>query len=336
MKKYRILYIDMMNLFIRCFAVLPFSNEQGDHVGALFGCLNSFNSLLNKFRPVDIVVCAWEGKGSAKRRRDIMEEYKAGRKFTGFNKIFEGDVEEEKRNFSNQLKKIREYISLLPFYQASIEYLEADDVVAYMTQKIFNDEEQFENVMITCDRDYFQLVNDNTTVFRPVKTKANKGGKLYDTDAIIEETGCHPSNYIISKCIVGDGSDGIDGIKRVGQKTVIKDFPFLSSLKNDSNIYSIDDVLDSAKWHWQHGNKRYEKYIIHRDLIIKNFKLMQLLDPDISLTAVKNIEQTFSNYKPRFYESEFRMLLIRDEISPRNISRWVNTFSDVHPLKIDI
>lgn len=337
MKQRNVLLVDMMNLFVRNFSSLPFSNDDGKHVGGIFGCLNSFNMLVNRFHP-DVICAVWEGKGSSKRRRELMEEYKAGRKFTGFNKAVFGDDEKaESESFSMQLTRMREYIKILPFYQLSVELLEADDVIAYLCHHFFSDDEWF-NIAVTTDKDYYQIVSENTNLFRPVKTKESKTGVIVDEQAIMDEYGCHPHNFPILKAIAGDKSDGIDGMPRVGMATAVKDFPFLSSLKDDGDIYTIEDILTHAKTMLEADPKRnakYSKYIEQQDLLYRNFKLMQLLRPNMSSLAQKQIHQTFTNYTPRFDSIKFRMMLMADQISPRNIQRWVDGFSYIVPLPIE-
>lgn len=333
----RILHIDQMNLFIRCFASLPFTNDQGEHVGALFGCLNSYCSLIKKFEP-DIVLVAWEGKDSSKRRRDLMPEYKGGRKFHGFNKsVFGDDVEAETKALQNQLTRLKQYITNLPFYQASIDYLEADDLIGYSVEHLFNDEENFQNIIVSYDRDYVQLVGKGTALYRPVKSKDYPKGQFCTEDSVIEEMGCHPRNYLIVKCIVGDTSDAINGISGVGIKTVAKDFECLRALKNGTDIYTTEDIFDICDCKLAEDpkkNKKYGKYLEHRELIERNYKLMQLLDPNISITSVQAIERTFTNFVPKFKNTSFRLMLVKDSIAPRNITSWIDALTNIHPKSI--
>jgi DNA polymerase I len=336
-KRKKVLLIDQMNLFIRCFSSLPFTNDKGEHVGAIYGCLNSFSSLMHKYNP-DIVFIAWEGKGSAERRRKTLAAYKEGRKFTGFNRaVFGDDGNMERKSFRDQIIRVKEYIHALPFFQASVPFLEADDVIAYAVGHMFNDDEQFENIIVSTDRDYYQLVDDNTKIHRPVKTKKNKNGEFIDLNWVIEETGCHPKNYIISKCICGDGSDMVEGIPRVGQKTVAKDFPCLSTLKRDGDIYNIQDIINISTDKVEiEKSKKYTKYIENGDLLKRNHELMQLLDPDISLASSQEIEGTFTNIVPKFKNTQFRIMLLQDDMSPQDntLMRWVDGFSNIKPKPI--
>ena len=326
----------MFNLFLRNFATLPLTNDRGEHVGALFGCLQSYAMYLEDFKP-DIVLCAWEGKGSAKRRREILKEYKEGRKFTGFNKIFEGDPEAETAALKDQLKKLREYLTVMPFYQASVDFLEADDLIACCTQHVFNDPEQFENIIVSCDKDYIQLVNEYTALFRPVKTKKNRKGVFETVQTITEDLSCHPNNYILVKSIIGDTSDAIKGIAGVGIKTVVKNFPFLKTLKESDDIYNTNDIFEYANKRIQEDKDvKYQKYIDNKDLILRNYELMQLLAPNVSAVSMKTIEQTFTNFTPRFKNTQFRIMLLRDNISPKRIDKWIDLLTNLKPTQIQI
>ena len=328
MQKKTVLWFDAHNLFIRCFASLNMTNENGEHVGGLFGSLNSITSVINKFKPSMVVVC-WEGKGSSERRRKLLKEYKEGREFKGFNRTFEGTIAEEKKTFWEQLNKLQDTIKDLPFYQLSVDFLEADDVIAYCSNILFK-EEDLHNIIISTDRDYYQVVSDSCSIFRPVKTKESSDGVIVDHAHIMEEMGVHPENYIILKCITGDKSDAVDGIKRIGAKTVVKHFPFLCSLKSNGDIYSIEDIIQYCK---DTDVAKYQKYLENEKLLKMNFKLMQLLKPDIGLKAIQTIERSFTNNTPKFKETAFRIKLIKSGISPRNISRWVDTYTDIKPDK---
>lgn len=334
-KKRKVVLIDAMNLYIRNFCAVSLTNSNGDHVGGLFGCLQSFKKIVDSFNP-DIVIVAWEGKNSTKRRKELSRgEYKEGRKFTGFNRMFAGDPEGEKQAFNDQMTRVKDYLMHLPFYQASVEFLEADDVIGYVVRNIFNDPEDFFNVIVSYDRDFYQLISNNTIQFRPVKTKKAPLGQLLDVDGVFEETGLHPHHHILSKCVCGDKSDNINGIKGVGEKTFAKDFPMLGSLKSNGDIYGIQDVLDIAdhKITVEKKNK-YSKYLLHRDLLEKNYKLMQLLDPDISSAARRSIERIITQSTPKFNQTQFRLMLESDQISPRRVLSWVDSMTNVHPLKI--
>ena len=76
-------------------------------------------------------------------------------------------------------------------------------------------------IIISTDRDFFQLVDERTAIFRPVKTKENPKGELIDLDWMMQKEDVFPPNYALLKAIVGDKSDNIKGgLKAWGEPTV--------------------------------------------------------------------------------------------------------------------
>ena len=348
----KVMFIDMMNTFIRNFASLPLSNDNGEHVGGVYGTLNSMVSVINKFNP-DLVYCAWEGKGSSERRRKLLKEYKEGRKFTGFNRYFDTSKEEETDSFGRQLRVLKEIFDVLPVYQGSVDYLEADDVIAYMCTKTLSGPE-YEKTIVSTDRDYWQLISDSVRVFRPVKSKGKDIAELIiprvisDIETVVsiqdynlgEEKDfkpIHPKNYLLTKCF-GEKSDNIDGISGVGEKTIFKDFPFLVSLKENGDIYTISDLISHSQDQIAKGNKRYTKYISedNQKLLLRNEQLIQLLEPDISLKARDSIEKSLTAILPKFNKFQFRIKLKREGISPSRIDSWMSAYSSVRPFDVKI
>lgn len=356
----RVVMCDMMNLFIRNFSANSMTNDNGEHVGGLYGCLSSLRSIINKLEP-DSVYIAWEGRGSSKRRKKILAEYKEGRTFTGFNRHFEVSEEDEKDSFGRQLKILNMLFDYMPVYRGSVEFLEADDLIAYLCRKTLKSPE-FEKIIVSTDRDYFQLVNDSTFVYRPVnKKRETKTGKRrmvaapeyikvrhlgdseavisitdYDTGEEVDVKNLHPANHYLTKCF-GEPSDNIEGIKGLGEKTFLKDFPILSSLKDGKDNYTIDDIIlmaqdQSAKL------PKYKKYILpeNAEILRRNEKLIQLLEPDISLKSIQTIENTIVNFTPKFNKQAIRIILLRENISMNNMETMLDAFNKIKSNVIEI
>ena len=340
----KVVLIDGMNCFVRSFAAISLTNDNGDHTGGLFGTLQSIISTIDKFRP-DYVYFAWEGRHSSERRRKILKEYKEGRTFVGFNRLFDLKPEEERLAFKNQLEKLKIIIECLPIYQGSVDYLEADDLIAYLCQKTLRN---YENYIVSSDRDYLQLINDSTFVYRPVKTKECKDGEIakltkenenyfisfYALNGKLRDNiPCHPTNYYLTKCI-GEPTDNIEGIKGVGQKTFLKDFPFLVSLKESGHSYSMSDILEYAEKNI--NIPKYKKYLIpeNKEILIRNEKLIQLLEPDISLKSLDTIENTLKS-SIEFDRAKFRISLMKESISPVKINSWITSLNSLDKDKIE-
>ena len=235
----KVLFIDLMNMFVRCFSSIRLSNDDGLHVGGVFGTLNSLQSQIKMHSP-DIVSVVWEGKGSSERRRRTLKEYKEGRKFRGLNRQFQYSQEDEKESFARQLQLLKGCLDTLPLYQPAVQYLEADDQIAYSCRQLFS--KDYEKVIVSTDRDYFQLVDENTKVYRPVKTKENPKGEMIGIDWMLDKEKVYPVNYALLKAIVGDKSDNISGISGVGEATVKKDFPILNY-----GIVTLENFLSFAE-----------------------------------------------------------------------------------------
>jgi len=322
-----ILIIDMLNMYVRNFSAFAITNDNGDLVSGIYGSLASIRSSIEKHKP-DHVIIAWEGEQSAERRRKTLVNYKEGRSFTGLNrKYFEYSEEDERDSFRRQLLLLKECLDELPVIQLSIKYLEADDVIAYLCKKVIKD--HHDKIIVSNDKDYYQLVDETTTVFRPVKTKQNPQGEFVDMKWMMENEHCYPPNYIIIKAIAGCASDKIDGVAGVGEKSVKKDFPFLAETKE----YTVADTIAFAK---NSKNKKYTKYVDNEQLITDNQTLVQLIDPNISLKSVDTIFNIVEKDTPRFNPYKFRLKLLSEGISPTNIENWIASFLSLKTKKISL
>ena len=97
-----VLFIDLLNLYCRCFSSVPLTDDNGLHVGGVYGTLNALQSYIKNFTPSEVYVC-WEGAQSGERRRKKLKEYKEGRKFVGMRRGFETSDKDEKEAFTRQL-----------------------------------------------------------------------------------------------------------------------------------------------------------------------------------------------------------------------------------------
>ena len=314
----KVLLIDLMNMFVRNFSAVRLTNDNGEHVGGAFGTLNSLQSQIKKHNP-DIVSVVWEGKGSSERRRRTLKEYKEGRKFRGLNRHFEYSQEDETVSFARQLQLLKECLDLLPVYQPAVQYLEADDQIAYSCRNFFKNEAK---VIVSTDRDFFQLVDSNTTIYRPVKSKENPKGEMIDLNYMMEKEFVFPPNYALLKAIVGDKSDNITGISGVGEKSVKRDFPLLS-VKEDMGV---DDILEYAN---SQKNSKYQKYIDNEELLRLNYKIVQLLDIEVNMQSIVALEKSYENKDLKFNPYQLRLKLMSEDISPTNIDNWVSSYMSV-------
>ena len=311
-----VLFIDLLNLYCRCFSSVPLTDDNGLHVGGVYGTLNALQSYVKTFTPSEVYIC-WEGSQSAERRRKKLKEYKEGRKFVGMRRGFTTSDTDEKEAFTRQLNLLKQCLDSLPIKEVSVKYLEADDVIAYMAKKVVKD---IPKIIISTDKDYFQLVDEDISIFRPVKTKENPKGEMIDLEWMIEKENIFPPNYALLKAIVGDKSDNIAGLKGVGEKTAKREIILLA----DEIDYDVDELMEFVK---TNKNKKYQKYIDNEDLIRNNYKVVQLLELEVSLASIESLQNTFIKDTPKFNSMKFRIKLLDENISPSNLDNWMASFS---------
>ena len=111
----RVLILDGLNQFIRCFGAVPALNDDGEHCGGVTGFLLSTASIIRTLKPTRVVV-VFDGKGGSNRRKQIHKGYKEGRKgLTKLNRLagYE-DLEDQEVSMRKQFSRLIEYLQILP------------------------------------------------------------------------------------------------------------------------------------------------------------------------------------------------------------------------------
>ena len=308
----RILIIDGLNTFIRSFAVNPSTNEDGIHVGGMTGFMHSIGYAIRNIRPTRVIIC-FDGKGGSQRRRKIFPDYKGNRRvrkhLTRANTF--QSIDDERISMSQQMNRLTQYLETLPLTTLAPENIEADDAMAYICQQVYP---KSQCILMSTDRDFLQLVSDRVQVWSPTKKK------MYVRDTIREEFGLESKNFIILKCITGDGSDNIPGIRGAGIKSLQKRLPILFG----SNQIQLSDVLEYAK---ENGdNTQLSKALRDsKDMLETNHKLMQLQDVDISGHSKESIINIVRSDIPRLNKLEFEKMILEDNLNGifKNPSLWL-------------
>ena len=259
-----IIYIDGLNVFMRHFAANPKKSLHGQLCGGVIGFLNNINHLASKFKPQKIVV-AWEGGGSV-RRRNIDPNYKEGRRPIKLNRSdYYKDIPDTSENRNNQLKLLIEILYETPVTQIYVSDCEADDVISYLTKTKQNNTKK---IIVTSDKDYYQLLDENTQIWSPNKKQ------LIDTKYVLDKWNVPAYNFCLARCFAGDISDGIKGIKGAGIKSMVNRFPELIQKKESS----INDIINESNKKVNSGCKikLYNNIIENVKLLEKNWKLFEV------------------------------------------------------------
>jgi DNA polymerase I len=201
-----LLLLDGMSLAFRAYFALPdtLATTTGVVTNAVHGFTSMLVYLIREHHPTALAV-AFDAPG-ATFRDEILEDYKAGRAETPWL-------------LPPQFDMIREVMTALAIPVVEAPGFEADDVIATLATEAAA--RQTEVVIVTGDRDSFQLVRDPY-----VRVLYNKRGvsdyALYDEKGIFDRTGVPPTQYVLLASLRGDPSDNLPGIPGVGEKTAAK------------------------------------------------------------------------------------------------------------------
>ena len=312
----RVLIIDGLNQFIRVFGAVPALNDDGEHCGGVTGFLLSTAATIRRLKPTRVII-VFDGKGGSNRRKSVYKGYKEGR--TGLTKLnrlagYE-DLEDQQVSMRNQFKRLIEYLQILPITMTYIDYVEADDIIAYLANHYFKKEV----TILSSDKDFLQLVNERIQVFTPTKKK------MYTEKEVVEDYGVTPQNLIFYRVLMGDKSDNIKGVNGVGIKTIESKMKFLTE-----NKLSLDTFIEKCSS--ECDDKLSEKLKNNLDIINMNYGLMQLADPDISSSIKSNVRDLMDTHKPQLNLVEFKKMFMYDKLYTAfaNVDSWLrNSFTSL-------
>jgi DNA polymerase-1 len=265
----RVLLIDSMNTFLRSFAMIPAINPQGNHIGGLVGFLKSLGYVIKLIRPTRVIL-VFDGQGNITNRRNTYADYKANRQIKRITnyKVF-STLEEESDSIATQMLRLLDYLKSLPVNISIIDKIEADDTIAYLSQKLKDD-----IIIYSADQDFLQLVDDRITVYSPIKKKFYKPNDVY------EQYGMHPYNFITMKCLMGDKSDNLPGVKGLGPKKLMKYFPEIAGEKRFTLQEAYQKATDKVEEHGIYGNVHLFKSQLEINYELMSLENIQLLDKD--------------------------------------------------------
>ncbi len=209
--------IDGHSLAFRAFYALPvdsFVTRDGQHTNGIHGFISMLLLLLQNEKPTHLGV-AFDISRFSFRTRDY-PEYKATRS-------------ETPPEFSGQVPLLQEALKALGVATLTKEDYEADDILATLAKK--GADEGYRVLLVSGDRDTIQLVNDDVTLLYP-NARGVSELKRYDRDAVIERYGIEPHQYPEIAALVGETSDNLIGIDKVGEKTAVKWIKQYGSLEN--------------------------------------------------------------------------------------------------------
>ena len=285
-EKPTLLLIDGHSLAFRAFYALApenFKNASGQHTNAVHGFISMMLNILEGEKPTHLCV-AFDVSRESFRTKEL-PEYKGTR----------GETPEE---FLGQTELLVEALQAMRITSVSRENFEADDLIASLAN--IGEREGYRVLVVSGDRDTFQLITENTTILYPVKGVMNLA--RMDDAAVVEKYGIHAKQYPELAALVGETSDNLKGIPGVGPKTAAKWI---------QQYGSLGAILDAAD---EIPGKVGESLREHKELAVRNRRLNHLLTDlefdftmaDLELGAVNEEE-----LKEVFAKLSFRTLLTR-------------------------
>jgi len=249
-EKPTLLIIDGHSLAFRAFYALPvdsFMNREGQHTNAIHGFIAMLINLLKAEKPTHLAV-AFDISRFSFRTREY-PEYKGTR----------GETPVE---FIGQIPLLEEALKAMGIPTVSKEDYEADDILATLARE--GAEQGFHVYVVSGDRDAIQMINDDVTLLYP-NARGVSELKRYDRDTVFERYGIEPHQYPDIAALVGETSDNLIGIDKVGEKTAVKWIVQYGSL--DAVLEHADEIKGVV------GEKLREQ----KDRAVRNRKLNHLL-----------------------------------------------------------
>ena len=238
--------VDGSSYLFRAFFSPPhLTNSKGEATGAVYGVINMLRSLIKQYNPSNMVV-VFDAKGKT-FRNDMYTEYKANRP----------PMPDDLRI---QIEPLHKLIKAMGLPLISIAGVEADDVIG--TLSTMASKQGIHTLISTGDKDMAQLVDQNTTLINTMTDT------VLDRDGVIEKFGVPPELIIDFLGLMGDSSDNIPGVPKVGQKTALG---MLQGIGSIDEIYNNIDKLASLDFR---GAKTIGKRMVeHEEMARLSYKL---------------------------------------------------------------
>ena len=286
-EKPTLMIIDGHSLAYRAFHALPvdsFQTHGGQHTNAVHGFLSMLLSLLRNEKPTHIAVAFDISRFSFRTR-----EYAA----------YKGTRASTPSEFIGQVPLLQEALAAMNITTLTKEDYEADDILA--TLSVRGNQEGFHVLVVSGDRDTIQLVNENVTLLYPASQGVSALTR-YDPARVREKYGIEPAQYPDVAALVGETSDNLIGISKVGEKTAVKWLGLYGSL--DGILEHADEIKGVV------GNNLREQ----KENAIRNRRLNHLItDLDLPVDLKNLARSTIDEPAVRdvFGRLEFRTLLDR-------------------------
>ncbi|HFU4202884.1 TPA: DNA polymerase I [Streptococcus suis] len=229
MKKNKLLLIDGSSVAFRAFFALynqidRFKSPTGLHTNAIYGFNLMLDHMMKRIEPTHILVAFDAGKTTF--RTEMYADYKAGRAKTP-------------DEFREQFPFIRQMLDAMGIKHYELAQYEADDIIGTLDKMAERTEVPFDVTIVSGDKDLIQLTDENTVV--EISKKGVAEFEEFTPTYLMEKMGITPTQFIDLKALMGDKSDNIPGVTKIGEKTGLK------LLIEHGSLDGIYENIDSMK-----------------------------------------------------------------------------------------
>ena len=281
----KLVLIDGNSLSFRAFYALPLlSNKAGIHTNAILGFAKLLEKIIREEQPTHFLVAFDAGKTTF--RHSKYSEYKGGRQKTP-------------PELSEQFPYIRQLLDAYHIKHYELENYEADDIIGTLSKEA--DQNDFETIIVTGDRDLTQLATQNVTIYYTKKGVTDVDH--YTPEFIAEKyNGLKPIQIIDMKGLMGDSSDNIPGVAGVGEKTAIK---LLNQFDSVEGVYENIDKVSGKKLK-EKLELSHEDALMSKELAtINRHSPIEVTLNDTKLNDIKDNHEKIELFK----KLEFKQLL---------------------------
>lgn len=232
MDKNKLLLIDGSSVAFRAFFALyhqidRFKSPTGLHTNAIYGFNLMLDHMMKRIEPTHILVAFDAGKTTF--RTEMFADYKAGRAKTP-------------DEFREQFPFIRQMLDAMGIKHYELNQYEADDIIGTLDKMAERTDIPFDVTIVSGDKDLIQLTDENTVV--EISKKGVAEFEEFTPAYLMEKMGITPTQFIDLKALMGDKSDNIPGVTKIGEKTGLKLLTEFGSLEG---IYEHIDSMKASK-----------------------------------------------------------------------------------------
>jgi DNA polymerase-1 len=282
----KVLVLDGHSMAFRAFYALPvdsFVNAEGQHTNAVHGFTSMLLTMIRQHQPTHVAVAF--DLSTPTFRSEAYEEYKGGR-------------EKTPEEFKGQIGLIQRVMDVIGVPWMTVEGFEADDIIATIATQ--GEAEGAEVIVVSGDRDAFQLITDKVHVLYPKKGISDIP-PMTSTD-IVEKYGVTPDRYRHLAALVGETADNLPGIPKVGPKTAAKWI---------EQYGTVEGIIEHAEEIKGVAGQNLRDNI---DNVRRNFRLNELkrdLELPYSIEQMRRVEPDLEAMDELFDELEFKTLRTR-------------------------